>query len=485
VQHVSVPVFGKYVAGRAADHFINKGVIRPVPGCVTDRQQNSGPQMNKMKIAVVGSGIAGLSAAWLLSKKHQVTLYEAADRLGGHSNTIDVDTPEGRTPVDTGFIVYNRQNYPNLTALFEHLGVATNDTEMSFAFSLGNGAYEYSGSGLFSFFGQLRNTVSPRHWRLLRDLSRFFSTARARIESCPADMPLGEFLFSEGYGERFVSDHIVPMGAAIWSTDANQMLAFPARSFVDFYDNHGMLQFNDRPLWRTVTGGSRNYVEKLVADGDIEVVTGSPVERLVRHANYVHVTDARGVSRPFDHVVVASQADQALGMLDRPDEAEVNLLTPFRYQTNRAVLHRDPRWMPRRKRLWASWNYLKSSHPDEGLCVTYWMNRLQPLKTKSNLFVTLNPTAPIHAKAVDAEIDYRHPVFDATTMEAQRDLWSIQGNRRIWFCGSYFGYGFHEDGIQSGLAVAEQLGGIRRPWDVENESGRLALPVARELEAAE
>ena len=440
--------------------------------------------MTRQKIAVIGSGIAGLSAAWLLSKKHQVTLYEAADRLGGHANTLDVDTPDGRTPVDTGFIVYNQRNYPNLSALFHHLGVATDETEMSFALSTGGGAYEYSGSGFFGFFGQWRNSLSRRHWRLLRDLSRFFATAKDRIASGGHDMSLGEFLDAEGYGESFIADHIVPMGAAIWSTDADEMLRFPARSFIDFYDNHGMLQFNDRPLWRTVTGGSRNYVEKIVADGDIEVITGTPIARLVRHPNYVHVTDMGGVSRPFDHVVVASQADQALAMLDQPDEAETNLLSRFGYQFNKAVLHRDTRWMPRRKHLWSSWNYLRNG-PDEGLCVTYWMNRLQPLPTQSNFFVTLNPTAPIHAKFVDAEIDYRHPVFDAGAMEAQRDLWSIQGVRRTWFCGSYFGFGFHEDGIQSGLAVAEQLGGIRRPWEVENESGRLASPVAASLEAAE
>jgi len=441
--------------------------------------------MTRQKIAVIGSGIAGLSAAWLLSKKHQVTLYEAADRLGGHANTLDVETPDGRTPVDTGFIVYNRRNYPNLSALFDHLGVATDETEMSFAFSTGAGAYEYSGSGFSGFFGQWRNSVSPRHWRLLRDLSRFFSTAKDRIASGRHDMSLGEFLKAEGYGDSFVADHIVPMGAAIWSTDADQMLRFPARSFIDFYDNHGMLQFNERPLWRTVTGGSRSYVEKIVADGDIEVITGAPIERLVRHPNYVHVTDRSGVSRPFDHVVAACQADQALAMLDQPDEAEANLLSRFGYQLNKAVLHRDTRWMPRRKPLWSSWNYLRPSGPDEGLCVTYWMNRLQKLPTRTNLFVTLNPSAPIHAKAVDAEIDYRHPVFDSAAVEAQRDLWSIQGVRRTWFCGSYFGFGFHEDGIQSGLAVAEQLGGIRRPWEVENESGRLTLPVAAKLEAAE
>lgn len=441
--------------------------------------------MSSLKIAVIGSGISGLSAAWLLSKRHEVTLYEADDRLGGHANTVDVDTPDGRIAVDTGFIVYNEANYPNLTALFEYLDVPTEDTEMSFALSLGGGAYEYSGSGAVGFFGQWRNVARPRHWQLLRDLSRFFSTARTRVSSYPEHTSLGAFLAAEGYGSAFVDDHIVPMGAAIWSTDAAMMLAFPARSFIDFYANHGMLQFEGRPVWQTVSGGSRNYVRKLAEDSRMMVLTDSPVERVVRHGHYVHVTDRQGVSRPFDHVVLACHADDALRMLDSPDENEAAVLSKFSYQTNRAVLHRDLRWMPKRRRLWSSWNYLKSDRPDGGLCVTYWMNRLQNLPGRTNMFVTLNPDAPIHAKAIDAEFDYRHPVFDAPAMAAQSGLWSIQGARRTWFCGSYFGYGFHEDGIQSGLAVAEQLGGVRRPWKVKDESGRLAAAAPPMLEAAE
>ena len=441
--------------------------------------------MNRLKIAVIGSGISGLSAAWLLSKGHDVTIYEADDRLGGHANTVEVETPDGRTAVDTGFIVYNERNYPNLSALFRHLNVPTRATEMSFALSLAGGAYEYSGSGAAGFFGQWRNVARPRHWQLLRDVQRFFSTAGARMASYSATIGLGEFLSAEGYGSAFVDDHILPMGAAIWSSDAERMLAFPARSFIDFYANHGMLQFAGRPAWRTVAGGSRNYVRRLVEDSGMLVLTNAGIERVVRHGNYVHVTDRHGVSRPFDHVVIACHADAALGILDSPDEAETSVLSRFSYQSNRAVLHRDLRWMPKRRRLWSSWNYMKSGQPDGGLCVTYWMNRLQNLRCKTDLFVTLNPDAPIHAKAIDAEFEYRHPVFDAGAMAAQRELWSIQGVRRTWFCGSYFGYGFHEDGIQSGLAVAEQLGGLRRPWNVENESGRIAAMAPLMLEAAE
>ncbi len=421
--------------------------------------------MQRSNIAVVGSGIAGLSAAWLLSRDHAVTLYEAGATPGGHANTVDVDTPDGPVAVDTGFIVFNEKNYPNLTALFARLGVDTLPTEMSFSLSFADGAYEYCGAGAAGFFGQRRNLLRPRHWRLLADVRRFFRTAEERVAACPADMSLGAFLEAEGYGDGFVRDHIVPMGAAIWSTAMADMLAFPARSFVAFYANHGMLQFAGRPAWRTVAGGSRTYVRRLLEDAGCEVLLANPATRIVRHAGYALVADARGALRPFDHVVVAAHADDALALLDAPDEAEARLLGAFRYQPNTAVLHRDPRWMPRRERLWSSWNYLKRDEGLEtGLSVTYWMNRLQDLATRTNLFVTLNPCGEIHPKAVDGTFAYRHPVFDAAAMAAQMELHRIQGVRRTWFCGSYAGYGFHEDGMESGLAVAERLGGMARPW---------------------
>ncbi len=442
--------------------------------------------MKKLNIAVIGSGIAGLSAAWLLSRHHRVTLYEADSHLGGHANTIDVDMPDGRIAVDTGFVVYNERNYPNLTALFRHLGIATEATEMSFALSLDAGAYEYAGSGAKGFFGQWRNLARPDHWRLVIDISRFFKTARGRVDCYPAAVTLGTFLRRERYSDVFVHDHIVPMGAAIWSTTMDGMLAFPARNFIDFYANHGMLQFKERPDWRTVTGGSRHYVERLVADGGFEVQRNNPVQRVVRQQTYIHISDGRGVVRPFDHVVIATHADQATKLLDEPDPLEAKLLGEFHYQTNRAVLHRDRRWMPRRKRLWSSWNYLKRrTGVEDSLCVTYWMNRLQNLKTQTNLFLTLNPAGEIHPKAIEAVFDYDHPVFSASAMEAQKSLWAIQGTRRTWFCGSYFGYGFHEDGAQSGLAVAEQLGQLRRPWQVAGESDRIHLPDPAAAEAAE
>jgi predicted NAD/FAD-binding protein len=430
--------------------------------------------MEKLNIAIVGSGIAGLSAAWLLSRRHRVTLYEADNHIGGHANTVDVDMPDGRIAVDTGFIVYNERNYPNLTALFRHLGVATEATEMSFALSLNAGEYEYAGSGAKGFFGQWRNLARPDHWRLMMDISQFFKTARCRVDCYPAAITLGTFLKREGYSDVFVHDHIIPMGAAIWSTAMSGLLTFPARSFIDFYANHGMLQFRRRPAWRTVAGGSRQYVELLVADGGFEVQRNNPVRHVVRQQTYIHIADGRGVVRPFDHVVIATHADQAIKLLDDADPLEEKLLGAFHYQTNRAVLHRDRRWMPRRKRLWSSWNYLKRRNGvEDSLCMTYWMNRLQNLKTQTDLFLTLNPAGEIHPKAIEAAFTYDHPVFSASAIAAQKSLWAIQGARRTWFCGSYFGYGFHEDGAQSGLAVAEQLGQLRRPWQVIGESDRI------------
>ncbi|MCX2721358.1 NAD(P)/FAD-dependent oxidoreductase [Roseibium salinum] len=442
--------------------------------------------MNPLKIAVIGSGIAGLSAAWMLSKNHKVTLYEAGAHLGGHANTIDVATPEGNVGVDTGFIVYNERNYPNLVALFAHLGVETDKTEMSFALSSNGGAYEYAGSGLGGFFGQRRNVARTSHWKLLNDISRFFRTAQQRAAATSPEIALGTFLDREGFSPAFIENHILPMGAAIWSTTMSEMLEFPARSFIDFYANHGMLQFQNRPQWRSVRGGSRSYVNRLVEDGGFEILLETGASRIVRHPGYVHVADNRGALRPFDHVVVATHADQALGLLEGPDAAETNLLGSFSYQRNRAVLHRDSRWMPRRKRLWSSWNYIKKNKgADTGLCVTYWMNRLQNLQTRTDLFVTLNPYDAIHPKAVEGEFLYDHPVFDAAAMAAQNDLWTLQGARRTWFCGSYFGYGFHEDAFQSGLAVGEQLGGACRPWQVDNQSGRIAALNRPRIEAAE
>ncbi|WP_424982632.1 NAD(P)/FAD-dependent oxidoreductase [Maritalea sp. S77] len=442
--------------------------------------------MTKLNIAVVGSGISGLSAAWLLSKNHNVTLYEANDYLGGHSNTVDAPVPEGDIPVDTGFIVYNEPNYPNLSALFDHFNIATKRTDMSFSFTMNGGKYEYSGSGLNGFFGQRRNVANPMHWSQLADILRFFKSARERISSYASEISLGDFLAREGYDRPFIENHIIPMGAAIWSTKAKAMMDYPAQTFINFYHNHALMKAYQKPNWRTVIGGSREYVKAMMADANIEVHLSTPIKKIMRHPGYVHIEDGNGVLRPFDHVVMAGHADQSLELLDDASYEEQNLLSYFPYQPNTAVLHTDDAWMPKRKRLWSCWNYLKQTiNGEDELCVTYWMNELQHLETKTNLFVTLNPTRNIHPKAIIKSFDYMHPVFDSNSIEAQKELWQLQGKNRTWFCGAYFGYGFHEDGIQSGLAVAEQLGGMNRPWQVENPSGRINVTPVMPREAAE
>jgi hypothetical protein len=427
-----------------------------------------------LDIAVIGTGIAGMSAAWLLSGRHHVTVYEQADRLGGHSNTVDVAGPTGPVVVDTGFIVYNEQTYPNLTALFRHLGVTTQASEMSFAVSLRNGALEYAGTDLRGLFAQRRNLLRPRFWRMLQDLLRFYREAPGDVAALDrAGVSLRAYLDARGYGSAFVEDHLLPMAAAIWSTPCAAVADQPAATFIRFCENHGLLQVRNRPVWRTVAGGSRAYVEKLTAPYAQNVRLGCGVHDVRRLPDRVVVSDTCGGQAQYDHVVIATHPDQAFSMLSDWSAAEAVLLGAFRYGDNTAVLHTDTSLMPRRRRVWSSWNYLGDA--PEGPSVTYWMNRLQGLQTAKPLFVSLNPPRPPDPTQVLRTETYAHPLMDSTAADAQRRLWELQGVRRTWFCGAWFGAGFHEDGLQSGLAVAEQLGGVRRPWVVPHESGRIHL----------
>jgi hypothetical protein len=441
----------------------------------------------RMKIAVVGSGISGLAAAWLLNRDHEVALYEQARRVGGHSNTVPVEIEGASVPVDTGFIVFNPSTYPNFVELLRVLGVKSREADMSLAVSLDGGGVEYSGSGLTGLFAQPSNLVRPRFWRMLADLVRFYRRA-TRDARNPAedDLTLGVYLAQGGYGAAFRNHHILPMASAIWSAAPAAILDYPAAAFLRFHDNHGLLRLTGRPIWRTVVGGSQAYVSQMIAPMGDRLRLGAGVERIERVNGRVVVTDRRGERDIFDHVVVAAHADDALTMLVDADPSERASLAAFRYSRNIAVLHTDESLMPRRRSVWSSWNFIGDSAAPERASVTYWMNRLQSLPTKTNIFVTLNPTREPRAGSVLCRESYDHPLFDAAAIGAQKRLWSLQGARGAWFCGAHFGAGFHEDGLQAGLAVAEQLGGVRRPWRVANESSRIALtPVALAPKAAE
>ncbi|MBE1206172.1 NAD(P)/FAD-dependent oxidoreductase [Aminobacter carboxidus] len=438
------------------------------------------------RVAVVGSGIAGLSAAWLLSRRLSVTLYESEKRLGGHSNTVMVPTSHGSLPVDTGFIVYNERNYPNLVALFNEIGVPTASSNMSFAASLEGGKLEYSGSGINGLIGQRGNVVRPRFWRMMRDILRFYREAPALLlRGDLHSVSLGEYLDRNDYAPAFIEDHLLPMGAAIWSTTAREMRAYPLLAFVRFFASHGLLSLADRPKWRTVLGGSREYVHRLSASFIEGARLGVGVRSISRESGRVVVTDMAGNADTFTDVVIATHADQALGLLADADHEERDLLGAFRYTENLAVLHCDESLMPKRRRVWSSWNYIGESRTENAqpLCVTYWMNRLQNLDMRHQLFVTLNPTREAAPSQVIGRYHYTHPLFDQRALDAQQQLWRLQGRRNTWFCGAYFGFGFHEDGLQAGLAAAESVTDVRRPWHVRNESGRIALQP--QLEAAE
>ncbi|HSO42997.1 MAG TPA: FAD-dependent oxidoreductase [Rhodospirillales bacterium] len=415
----------------------------------------------RLDVAVIGTGVAGLSAAWLLSKAHNVSVYEQDGRVGGHSNTVFVPGLGRAIAVDTGFIVYNELNYPNLTALFAHLGVETQESEMSFGASLDGGSLEYSGSNLVGLFGQRRNLVRPRFWRMLRDILRFYRKAPAILAESSAPLSLGAYLEREHYSDAFIDDHLLPMAAAIWSTDAATMRDHPAQAFVRFCLNHGLMRVTGRPQWRTVTGGSQAYVKRLTASFGDRITVNARVSAVNRTPAGVIINDANGAITRFDHVVVAAHADQALAMLADPSDDERRLLGAFHYSRNTAILHRDEALMPKRKGVWSSWNYIGGT---DQVCVTYWMNRLQNLDPRVPLFVTLNPTQPPARGKILRSFQYDHPMYDAAALEAQGRLDRLQGRRNTWYCGSYFGAGFHEDALSSGLAAAELLGGVTRPW---------------------
>jgi predicted NAD/FAD-binding protein len=421
----------------------------------------AGSKLEKQRIAVIGGGITGLVAAWLLRDAFDVTLFEAEPRAGGHADTQTPVLDGVQVPVDTGFIVFNNLNYPNLVGFFTALGVAAHDSNMSFGVSKNGGAFEYAGGELKQLFAQPSNVLRPAFWRMVRDILRFNKSAPALLETA-SKLSLGAYLEEQEYSAGFVDDYILPMGAAIWSGSVEGMKAFPARSFIRFFVNHGLLKISGRPQWRTVTGGSKVYVARVLRD--LTRVVFAAVTRVRREPDLV-VVETTGDVRNFDQVVFCCHADQALAMLQDPAREERKILGAIRFQDNLAVLHQDANLMPRRKLAWSSWNYLSQDRADHasGVCLTYWMNLLQGMKTRLPLLVSLNPNLPIDEGKVLLRKTYRHPQFDAAAVAAQEALPGIQGKERLWFAGAWTGWGFHEDGIASAVRVANGLG-VKAPW---------------------
>lgn len=426
-----------------------------------------------MRIAVVGAGVAGLGAAWLLSRRHEVVIYEREARFGGHACTVDAPKP-----VDVGFIVFNERNYPNLVALFDHLGVPTGPSDMSFAVSLDQGRFEY-GSSFAGFLAQRRNMVRPSFLRMTHDILRFNRLApRLLAQSEDLDVTIGDFIDKARLGATFRDRYLVPMAACIWSTPLGRMLDYPAQTFVRFFNNHGLLTVGQQLRWRTVSGGSRSYVERIATPLRQSARLATPASAVRRGAHGAEIRDAAGHWDRFDKVILACHADQALALLSDADARERDLLGRFAYSTNEVWLHADASLMPRRRSAWASWNYVAdASHRDGPVSVTYWMNRLQNLGDCTPLFVSVNPARTPHSTPGLAlqRFTFEHPMYDAAAIRAQRSLHSIQGVRDTFFCGSYCGYGFHEDALSAGLDVAEQLG-VRRPWRKPDEHRRIGDP---------
>ena len=413
-----------------------------------------------MRIAVVGSGIAGLSSALLLTRQgHQVSVFESDARPGGHSHTVDVTLDRLTFPVDTGFLVFNDRTYPRLVRLFDELGVESVPSSMSFSVRNDRAGVEWAGTSAAALFAQPRNAARPAFWRMLADIVRFNrdTTALEKADRV-ARVPLGDYLEAGRYSAAFRDWYLVPMAAAIWSSPAKDILDFPLPSFVRFCHNHGLLAIADRPQWRTVRGGSRTYVRKIVQQlGDLRLST--PVERVRRLAGHVEVDTPGRRAERYDAIVLACHADRSLTLLADPTHAEARLLADIRYQSNRVVLHTDAELLPRARRAWASWNYLAADDPTgtRPVAVSYLINRLQPLPVERPVVVTLNPVIEPATHSVIDEYEYSHPLTDARAVAARRAIATLQGTRRTWYAGAWLGHGFHEDGIASAHAVADSI----------------------------
>lgn len=411
-----------------------------------------------LRIAVVGAGVAGLTSAWLLQRKHDVTIFEKNDYLGGHTRTLKVPTgPDAGTPVDTGFIVMNHRNYPHFTELLKQLKVELAPSSMTFSFHDDATGYAYSGNSLGSLFPSLKHFFNKQHWSLIRDLWRFARIGYRDLQSgFLKGKTLGDYLESRGFSGDFLQNYLYPMGAAIWSSPIAQMHAFPAEPYLHFLENHGLLRLTNRPEWRYVKGGSRTYVEAMLKDFKNPARLNAAPTKITRHPNHVTLHHADGSTEDFDHVVIGAHADEALRLLGDPDANEQTLLGAWKYQANSVILHTDRTQLPPNRKLWSSWNFVraKGDSDDRPVAVSYSMNRLQNLQTKEQYIVTLNPSEAIAEGTIINQTTLTHPLYSFESMDTQAKLKANNGENRTWFCGSYFGYGFHEDAVRSAVELA-------------------------------
>ncbi len=415
-----------------------------------------------MKIAIIGTGIAGNAAAWVLNQSHDITVYEKEPRPGGHAHTVDIEI-EGQTiTVDTGFIVMNHRNYPHFKKLLEHINVPTEPSDMSFSVSRDQGKFEWSSKGLKGLFASSKNLINPTFYRMLFDVVKFYAIAEKDLEKgVLQELSLGDYLKKRNFSDAFRDNFLLPMGAAIWSTPNEAMLEFPAQSFMTFFKNHGLSSTN-KPKWRTVTGGSRSYVQRLTQDYADKIKYESEVISVAPKNNQVEVKTSDGKSALYDHVIMACHSDQSAKLLQDTDLKSKDILANIRYKENSVYLHSDERFMPKNKNAWTSWNYLHDQS-DDTIALTYWMNLLQNIESAKPVLVTLNPDNEPDPSLTYGTYSYTHPQFNAAAIKAQSDIQNEQGVSNIWYCGAWMKYGFHEDGLASTVSVLEKIG-IAIPW---------------------
>ena len=414
-----------------------------------------------MKIGVIGSGVSGLVSALTLQEKFEVSLFEKNSKLGGHSNTVTIEQENKKYSVETGFIVLNDKNYPIFTSLLKHLNIGVNNSSMSFSVSVDKGQFEYS-SSYIGLLGQTKNIIDPKYWGMLRDINYFYTNALKDVKDCPDNETLGQFLKRFNYSNKFIDYHLVPMTASIWSCPTKSILNFPIKSLLVFFENHKLLNIYNRPKWSTVNKGSREYVKKIQSLLKGKIYTNAKVNKISKSKEGIRVHYQDGI-KTFDKVILACHADQSSEILIENFSEEANLLKDFKYQKNTSILHSDINFMPKRKSVWSSWNYITETGNSGNLSITYWMNELQGINSSKPILLSLNPKSLPNPDLIYGQYSYSHPILDNNAINIQKKLSSIQGKNNLWFCGAWTGFGFHEDGVKSAVEIANSHN-IDLPW---------------------